>query len=239
MIQPLLRVCNLKIELNHQLILDNISFEIRKNETSAIIGPNGAGKTTLFRALLGLIPYQGEIEWQSGIKIGYVPQKLFIDRDLPLTTKEFFVLKGKEIANHEIETVLLAVGFEKDKPHKRHVEDHILNRKIGVLSGGELQRILIAWALLDHPDVLLFDEPTAGIDLSAETTIYSLLHELQIKKNLTILLISHELQVVYKYATNVICLNKKTVCFGPPKEILGKENLTKLFGGNVSFYQHH
>jgi len=93
--KTILRVSNLKIESDHQLILDNVSFEVKKNEIMAVIGPNGAGKTTLFRALLGLIPYQGKIEWLKGIKIGYVPQKIFIDRELPLTTQEFFILKKK------------------------------------------------------------------------------------------------------------------------------------------------
>lgn len=232
MTQPLLKVSNLKVELNHQVILDKVSFELRKNETLAIIGPNGAGKTTLFKALLGLVPYEGKIEWQKGVKIGYVPQKLYLSSDLPLTVAEFFTLKNKKIALGEIEDALALVGFEKNKPH-------ILNTKIGVLSGGEFQRIIVAWALLGHPDLLLFDEPTAGIDISAETTIYSLLHKLQQKENLTLMLISHELQVVYKYATQVICLNKEEICFGPPKEMLDKDSLMKLFGSDVGFYQHH
>jgi len=235
--KTILRVSNLKIESDHQLILDNISFEVKKNEIMAVIGPNGAGKTTLFRALLGLIPYQGKIEWLKGIKIGYVPQKIFIDRELPLTTQEFFYLKEK--ARKKIDYVISAVGFEKDKPHKGHLKKHILEERLGLLSGGELQRIMIAWALLGNPDVLLFDEPTAGIDISAEETIYSLLHRLQKQKNLTILLISHELQVVYRYATNVLCLNKEKICFGPPSQALDQRSLNKLFGENVGLYHHH
>jgi zinc transport system ATP-binding protein len=235
----LLYVSNLQVKFNHELILEDISFELKRNETLAIIGPNGAGKTTLFRALLGLIPYKGKVEWQKGIKIGYVPQRLSIEHDLPLTTEEFFTLKGKEIKNKEIETVLSIVGFEKDKSYQGHIKDRILNKKIGTLSGGELQRVLVAWALLDHPDVLLFDEPTAGIDISSEVTIYSLLHKLQVKEKLTILLISHELQLVYKYATNVICLNKQKVCYGKPKDVFMNENLIRLFGNDVGFYQHH
>lgn len=235
--KTILRVSNLKIGSNHQLILDNINFEVKKNETMAVIGPNGAGKTTLFRALLGLIPYQGRIEWLKGIKIGYVPQKIFIDRDLPLTTSEFFYLKEKD--KKKIEYVISAVGFEKDKHHKGHLKEHILEEKLGLLSGGELQRVMIAWALLGDPDVLLFDEPTAGIDISAEETIYSLLRRLQEQKNLTILLISHELQVVYRYATNVLCLNKEKICFGPPKQTLDQKSLNKLFGENVGLYHHH
>jgi len=231
--QTLLTVSNLRVKLNEHLILENVSFEVKKEETVAIIGPNGAGKTILFRALLGLIPYEGKITWNPKVKIGYVPQKLSIEPDLPLTTADFFTLKEKN--KKEIESVLDLVGFETNGASKKNV----LKRKLGVLSGGELQRIIIAWALLGHPDVLLFDEPTAGIDVSAEETIYSLLHKLQEKENLTILLISHELQVVYRYATNVVCLNKSKLCFGPPREVLDKESLAKLFGEEVSLYQHH
>ncbi len=228
--KQLLHVDNLQVKLDHHLVLDHVNFEAAKNETLAIIGPNGAGKTTLFRALLGLIPYQGKIEWRAGVKIGYVPQRLLIERDLPLTTAEFFALKGKKVSVSDIKNALSLVGFK---------EDSILDKRLGVLSGGELQRILIAWALVGKPDVLLFDEPTAGIDLSAEETIYSLLHQLQKRENLTILLISHELQVVYRYANKVICLNKKQVCFGTPSQVLDQESLVKLFGGDVSFYRHH
>lgn len=235
--KPLLTVSNLKVEVNKQLILNDINLEAKRNETLAIIGPNGAGKTMLFRALLGLIPYEGEIMWKPGVKIGYVPQRFYIEPDLPLTTAEFFALKE----NHpkEIAATLAAVGFEEDKPHKGHVEEHILKRRLGVLSGGELQRVLIAWALVGHPDILLFDEPTTGVDVSAEETIYGLLHKLQEKEKMAVMLISHDLQVVYRYATKVVCLNKERLCYGPPREVLDKESLARLYGNDVGVYQHH
>ena len=226
--EVLLSVSNLKVAFDHHIILDHVSFDVCRDETLAVIGPNGAGKTVLFKAILGLIAYEGEIKWRPGLKIGYVPQKLFIPKGLPLTTLEFLRLKEKNLK--EIYQALEQVGFEENKPHEGHLRKHILDNKIGVLSGGETQRILIAFALLGHPDVLLFDEPTAGVDLSAEETIYSLLHKLQEKEKLTLLIISHELQIVYKYATNVFCLNKEKVCFGPPREVLDKDVLKKLYG---------
>ncbi len=226
---PLLSVSHLKVRLDSQLILDDISFDVARNKTVAIIGPNGAGKSVLFRALLGLIPFTGEIKWQPGIKIGYVPQKLSIEKDIPLTVGEFLALK--ERAGSEREKILSLVGIDK--------EISFLKKKLGVLSGGQLQRVLIAFALLDSPDVLLFDEPTSGIDISSEETIYSLLHRLQDTQNLTILLISHELQVVYRYADSVLCLNKEKICFGPPEEALDKESLKKVFGQEAGFYHHH
>ena len=232
----LLRVKDLKVKFDHHVALDDISFEVKKGETLAVIGPNGAGKSVLFRALLGLIPYSGKIEWAEDIDVGYVPQRLAIAKDLPLTTEEFFALKEKN--KKEVRNALTAVGFEEDKPHKGHLTHHVLKRKIGVLSGGELQRVLIAFALLGGPEVLLFDEPTSGVDVSSEETIYGLLHKLQEQKGLTMILISHELQVVYKYATTVICLNKEKVCFGPPREVLDRESLEKLYGGEVGYYHH-
>jgi len=203
----LLSVSGLKVKFDHHLILDDISFEVEKNETLAIIGPNGAGKTVLFKALLGLIPFAGEVKWQSGLKIGYVPQKLALPRDLPLTTLEFLRLKENNLA--KIYKILEQVGFQKNKPHEGHLKKHVLETKVSVLSGGEAQRILIAFALLEDPDVLLFDEPTAGVDISAEETIYSLLHKLRQKQSLTMLLISHEPEIVKKYADKVLDLGKQ------------------------------
>lgn len=234
--EPLLKVTDLKVDLNSQNILKNIDFELDENETLAIIGPNGAGKTVLFRALLGLIPSTGTIAWKKDVKIGYVPQRLSIEQDLPLTTAEFFQLKGARGA--AIQEALNWVGFSEDKPHRGHLKEHVLERKMGILSGGELQRVLIAWALLGDPGVLLFDEPTSGVDVGAEETIYSLLKKLQEKKKLAILLISHDLNVVYRFANKVICLNQKMVCFGPPREVLDKESLAKLYGQNIGVYQH-
>lgn len=226
---PLLSVSNLKVEFDNQKVLEDLSFEVKKNQTMAIIGPNGAGKSVLFRALLGIIPYKGEIRWQEGVKIGYVPQRLSLEKEIPLTVGEFLSLKEKQKA--EKTKVLSLVGFGKD--------ESLLKTKLGVLSGGQLQRVLIAFALLGNPDVLLFDEPTSGIDISSEDTIYSLLHKLQEKQKLTLILISHELQVVYRYADSVMCLNKEKVCFGPPEETLDKESLQKLYGQEASFYHHH
>lgn len=223
----LLAVANLKVKFNGRVILNNIDFNVAKNETVAIIGPNGAGKSVLFRAILGLIPYEGKVEWKEGIKIGYVPQKLSVAKDLPLTTSEFLSLKEKD--KEKVLKVIEEVGFGKEG----------LKSRIGVLSGGEFQRILIAFALLGSPDVLLFDEPTSGVDISSEETIYSLLRRLQEKKGLTVILISHELGIIYKYAETVVCLNKERICFGPPREVLDRENLAKLYGEDVRVYKHH
>ncbi|KKS42120.1 MAG: hypothetical protein UV05_C0048G0005 [candidate division CPR1 bacterium GW2011_GWA2_42_17] len=172
MADNILQVSDLSVAKGKRVILENISFEIKAGETLAVIGPNGAGKTTLFRAILGLIPYAGKVVWKKGVKIGYVPQKLFIDADFPLTTLEFLRLKDKN--PDKIKDAMEAVGFSPDK--------NLLNNRLSDLSGGELQRVLIAWSLLGNPQVLLFDEPTAGVDVVGEGTIYSMLEKLRIKK---------------------------------------------------------
>ena len=222
--QNILRVENLSVSLDGFSILEYVSFNVPKGTITAIIGPNGAGKTTLFRALLGLIPYRGELRWQKGIRIGYVPQKFTIDRDMPLTVNDFFELKTRNI--DKVFEALRLVGISQDEHHVRH---HILERRIGVLSGGEFQKVSIAWALIDDPDVLLFDEPTAGIDAGSEETIYTLIRRIRDEKGLTVLFISHELSITYQYADQVVCLNKKMICQGHPKQVLDNKVLQELY----------
>lgn len=227
--EPILKVENLTVVLNKEKILDDLSFEVREGEVLAIIGPNGAGKTTLFKALLGILPHGGAIEWGKGIKIGYVPQRMEIETDLPLTVFEFLKLRGvkdfsEEKAKKIIRTVLLP--------------ETILGFGLGEISVGQRQRVLIAWSLLGNPELLLFDEPTADIDISGQQSIYQLLHHLQDEMRLTIILISHDLNIVYKYAEQVLCLNRKKICFGPPSEVLSPEQMQALYGGHHAFYHH-
>jgi|SRR3989344_5344249 len=209
----ILEVQNLKVEADGRAIIENVSFSVRKGEVLAIVGPNGAGKSTLFRALLGLMPYTGTVAWAPDIKIGYVPQKLALERDLPLTVREFLQLKSKNL-----KSVMADAG----------IHEHILDHSLGVISGGELQRVLIAWALLGNPNVLLFDEPTAGIDVSGEETVYTLLKKLHDSHELTVLLISHDMNVVSQYTNNVLCLDRQMVCFGETQSTMHSQK----------FFQH-
>lgn len=234
--ETVLNIQGLSVSFSENKVIDNLSFSIQKADIIAVVGPNGAGKSVLFRALLGLIPYLGEINWKSGLKISYVPQRFNIEKDFPLTVKEFLRLKSKNYGN--ILFALESVGLKTKNDNLHHVEHHFLNQRIGWLSGGQLQRVLIAWAILDKPDVLLFDEPTSGIDVGGEETIYNLLKKLNDEIELTILIISHDLNIVYKYANAVLCLNKEKLCFGPPNEVLDPQSLAKLYGGETGFYQH-
>lgn len=222
----ILKVKNLSVRLDGHNVIENLSFQVKSGDAITILGPNGAGKTVLLRTLLGLLPHEGAIEWESDIKLGYVPQRLPFIKDIPLSVNDFFKLKKS--SERETKEILDSVGFRED----------LTKKKIGDLSSGQFQRVLIAWALIKNPQVLLFDEPTTGIDISGEETVYSLLARLKQERNLTMLLITHDLSVVYKFSTDVICLNKHLVCYGPPQKVLTLENLRQLFGEEVKFYQH-
>ena len=229
----ILEVKDVSVSFDNQEVLKVLSFSVNEGEVLAIIGPNGAGKTVLFRALMGLVPYDGEIKWARDIRLGYVPQKLPENIRLPLTVREFFVLKSKNLCLKDKQIIqsstheLKSVGLGED----------ILDHQLSYLSHGQLQRVLIAWAILGHPNVLLFDEPTAGIDIAGEDTVYNLLHKLHDERGLTILLISHDLHIVYQYAKSVLCLNKQQLCFGEPRKTLTSEQIAKLYGESA-FYHH-
>ncbi len=223
----ILKVRNLNIELAGEKIIENLDFEVKEKETLVVLGPNGAGKTVLFRTLLGFLPFKGEIQWQRGLKISYVPTGLSLAKDIPLTIKEFFDLK--EIPQKEAIKALGTVGM---------AGSDILEKRTAFLSSGQFQRLLVAWGLAGNPQVLLFDEPTAGVDIKGQESIYLLLDKLRNERKLTILLVTHDLSIVYKLADNVICLNKRALCQGPALEVLTPQHLSQLYGGEVKFYQH-
>lgn len=223
----ILEVKNLNISFKEDKVIDNLNFNLKEKENLVVVGPNGAGKTVLLKALLGIVPFGGEIKWKKDVKIGYVPQKFLTDKTIPLTVEEFFKFRCAD--NEKISNALQSVGIK---------DLSILKKKIGIISSGQLQRILIAWGLIDNPDVLLFDEPTAGIDIEGEETIYNLLAQIEKERDLTIVLITHDLNVVYKFADSVLCLNKKTICYGTPQEALSPDSLNRLYGGEIKFYPH-
>lgn len=231
--QKLLTVQDLAVSFGDFGVFQGVSFDIHRGEALAIVGPNGAGKTVLLRALLGFLPYRGKVTWEPNIKRAYVPQKLLVDTQFPISVKDFF--NFKTVSRESIIEALNSVGITGDH---QHLEKHVLGKPLGALSGGQFQRVMIAWAIVDQPDILLFDEPTSGIDIGGEETIYNLLHRLQTKNHLAIILISHDLNIVYKYANKVMCINKEMVCFGEPHSVLDPESLSKLYGGEAKFYHH-
>jgi len=229
----ILDVRDCAVVLDGQTLLSGVSFEVRKGEALAIIGPNGAGKTLLFKALLGLVPFRGTIAWQPGLRIGYVPQKFPVDKTVPLTVREFFLLKARRFWFPD-QTFLKHLSHELSLVG---LSQEVLERPVAELSGGQLQRLLIGWVMLDHPEVMLFDEPTAGIDVGFQETVYHLLQRLQKERNTTVLLISHEVNIVYRYADQVLCLNRTMLCHGNPHEVLHPQDLATLFGEG-GLYEH-
>ena len=228
----ILEIRNLTVRYNDHVILNELNFWVNSGEIVAIIGPNGSGKTTLLKAILGLIPCQGEIKVLGGPvrrvldDIGYVPQRLDFDRTFPLTVNEF--LNFIKVKNRPWrEEVLRESGV-----------DAFTDKRIGELSGGQLQRLLIAKALLKEPKLLMLDEATSGVDMAAEMTFFELIEHLNKTHNVTIMLISHEVQMVYKFATQILCLNKDLVCNGRPKEAITQEVLERLYGKNIEFKAH-
>jgi zinc transport system ATP-binding protein len=225
-----LEVEGLSVGFGRTEVLRDLSFTVPEGSALAVIGPNGAGKTVLFRALIGALPHGGVVRWAPGTRIGYVPQKLDIERDLPVTGRDLLRAKAAVLgasgsdAARALELVSLSPGAA-DQP-------------IGAFSGGQFQRLLLAFALMGKPTVLLFDEPTSGVDEPGEERLYEMIHRLQETERLTLLLISHELSVVYRYATNVLCLSREHPCFGPPEEILTPERIEQVYGTPLKYHHH-
>jgi zinc transport system ATP-binding protein len=220
----ILSVSNLTVKISNKLIINNLNFKIKRGITIAVVGPNAAGKTTLIRALLNLVPYSGKIEWNGKVKIGYVPQVLSI-RDIPISVREFLSFKNE--SELEIKAALTSVGL---------VSEVVVKKGLATLSGGQVRRVLIAWAIVDNPDILLFDEPTSGVDLDSEEAIYGMLRSLTVKNGITLLLISHDLHIVREYSDYALALNKCLVFFGESKEVMNPETQKLIYGEPICKY---
>lgn len=229
MSENILEVKKLNITLGDNEIIKDLALHIDAGDFLTILGPNGSGKTVLVKTLLGLIPETGgSIVWSKKAKLGYVPQGLTQSsvQGLPLSVREFFDLK--KVKPEDIKHVLKSVGLKQE----------ICSKKFGELSGGQFQRILLAWVLSTNPNVLILDEPTTGVDVGGEGTIYELLSKLKVENNLTIVMISHDLDIVHKYSSHVLCLSHSHSNFGIPQEVMTKKNLEKLYGSEMKTIEH-
>jgi len=227
-VKPVLKVQNLSVSFEENNIISNLSFSVKKKDVLVVLGPNGAGKTTLLRAILGLLKHSGTVEWSTK-NISYLPPQEFLQRKNlpPLSVEDFFKFKTKN--REEIHKIFYEVGLSPD----------LLSRQFGVLSTGQFQRMSIAWSLINNPEVLIFDEPTSGIDIGGEETIYTLLHKFWEQRNLTIILVTHDLNIVWEHANQVLCLNKQKMCLGEPNMVLTPEKLKQLYGTGLKYYEHH
>lgn len=215
----ILRVKNLSVRLQNQIILDNISFSVGRGTTLAVVGPNGAGKTILFKALLNLVSHEGTIEWKEKVRIGYVPQNIAVD-DIPISVREFISFRNGE----DVQKYLTPVKLN---------DNATAGKSLGILSGGQLRRVLIAWALVDKPNILLFDEPTTGVDIDSEEPIFRMLSELREQHKITILLITHDIHIIREYSDQLLALNKCVTFFGKSKEIMDIEVQKTIYGEPV------
>jgi zinc transport system ATP-binding protein len=227
---PALEVEHLGVRLRGTEVVHDVSFTVAQGSALAVIGPNGSGKTVLFRALVGAIPHTGVVRWAPGTRIGYVPQKLDLERDLPITGRDLLRARARlgRATPRDIERALERVGLRGE----------VLGKLIGTLSGGQFQRLLIAFALLGEPTILLLDEPTAGVDEPGQERLNETVRRLQAEQGVTVLLISHDLSVVFRYATNVLCLSGERTCFGVPRQVLTPEILSDVYGAPVGFHVH-
>lgn len=240
---PILQVKDLTVTLGGHTIIDNISFSVDEGTTCAIIGPNGAGKSVLIKAILRLLPKEkGEVTIfdtphekyrKVAHQISYIPQTTDFDRNFPLTVHGLFALKSKRPFGLSATDEARAQALLKLVDMQPH-----LHKKLGDLSGGQLQRVLLAYSLMDKPRLLILDEPSAGIDTKGQETMYALLHRIKEAEKLTMILISHELDVVMQYADQVLCLNKELLCAGLPNEVLTADILKEMYGMPVRHFHH-
>jgi zinc transport system ATP-binding protein len=246
MTPPLVTIRDLRVALGGRAILHELDAELTRGRVTALIGLNGSGKTTLLRALLKEVPYAGDVQFHCGHDhsshrpehIGYVPQKLHIDTSLPLTVRDlfgvalqrrplFFGISGR--LERRMKAMLAGVG----------APESLLDGPMEKISGGEQQRVLLALALEPNPELLLLDEPAAGIDFQDQLKFYDLIARLNQERGVTVLLVSHDLSVVSHHAHHVLCLKDGRVeCQGAPTDILGSDMLGQIFGSDRGVYLH-
>jgi zinc transport system ATP-binding protein len=236
-VKPLVSLRDVRVELGGKPILRGLTAGIGRGQTTALVGLNGSGKTTLLRALVNEYPHTGTIQFHCGHDhsqpypeaIGYVPQRLTLDARLPLTVADFLALT--------LSSRPLFFGISKRTREKsmamleRVGVPEVYNVPVEGLSGGQLQRVLLALALEPHPELLLLDEPAAGIDFRDQAKFYELIAGINRDTGVTVLLVSHDLNMVREFAHDVLCLRGGAIqCQGPPAEVLTPINLSLVFG---------
>ena len=227
----LIQTNGLSVTLGTRQVLRGVNFSIKPGEIVTVVGPNGSGKSTLLRALIGAVPLgAGQITRKTGLRIGYVPQGLAIEPSLPMSVMRFLGLPGP-VPSTERRAVLTEAGIEA-----------LENRQISALSGGQLQRVLLARALLGSPQLLLLDEPATGLDQPGQAELYRQIEDLRGKMGCAVLMVSHELHVVMSASDRVICLNGHVCCEGHPEQVARAEEYRALFGtgtgGALALYRH-
>lgn len=239
-------VKDLRVSFNGNTVLRGVNLEIPAGQLVALIGPNGSGKTTLLRCLLGLQKYSagrirlfGQDNLRDALKrVGYVPQKLVLEKSFILSVREFLSLRLRQTRHWFWQSHQKTDALLREAMAEIGVEG-LLDRPIAQLSGGQLQRVLIAFSLLEKPELLLLDEPTAGVDTPGEATFYDTIAKIHRDRGLTVVLVSHDLSMVYRHASWVYALNGVVCCEGAPEDVMNAESLKQAYGIHVSPYHHH
>ncbi|WP_159567580.1 zinc ABC transporter ATP-binding protein ZnuC [Budvicia diplopodorum] len=228
----LLSLEHISVVFGSRKVLSNVSLTLNAGQILTVIGPNGAGKSTLVRVVLGLVtPSAGKMNYPAGLRIGYVPQKLHLDPTLPLTVDRFMRLRpGVKKAD-----IIPALNRVQAK--------HLLNMPMQKLSGGETQRVLLARALLNRPQLLVLDEPTQGVDINGQLALYDLIEKLRSELNCGVLMVSHDLHLVMAKTDEVLCLNQHICCSGAPEAVSEHPEFIAMFGQRgaqkLAVYHHH
>jgi len=228
---PLVTLDNISVTFAQRTVLAGISLTLQPGKILTLLGPNGAGKSTLVRTVLGLLtPDRGSVQRAPGLRIGYVPQKLHIDPTLPVTVERFMRLtRGSKRAD-----ILPAL--------KRVQAGHLLQAPLQKLSGGETQRVLLARALLNQPQLLVLDEPTQGVDVNGQVALYDLIDQLRRELNCGVLMVSHDLHLVMAKTDEVLCLNHHICCSGTPEAVSQHPEFIAMFGPRgaqqLAIYRH-
>ena len=226
----LLRCEGVGLSLHGRRILDAVNLSVSRSELVSLIGPNGAGKSSLVRILLGLLaPDMGQVVWPKKVRLGYMPQRLHIDPVLPLSVRRFMTL-AQRCKPAQLLRALDEVGAEK-----------LIDSPLQALSGGEIQRVLLARALLRNPEILILDEPVQGVDINGQEEMYRLINQIRDQYHCGILMVSHDLHMVMSATDKVICLNQHICCSGHPATVQNDPNFKALFGRTpvLTQYNHH
>jgi len=224
---------NISIKFDGRTLLANINMDVHVGEIVTLIGPNGSGKSTLIRALLGLqLPTSGKVQKHHTLRIGYMPQKLHIDPTLPLTVTHFLSLV-RGVDKKQIPTVLERLSIER-----------LAKKQVHTLSGGETQRVLLARALLNRPNLLVLDEPVQGVDVNGQVELYNLIAAIRDELNCGVLMVSHDLHLVMAKTDTVVCVNQHVCCSGSPQQVTQHPEYQALFGvpgaeNSLAIYSHH
>lgn len=228
--KTLIKLENASVQKNKKMLVKDISLTVKQGEIVTLIGPNGSGKTTTAKMALGIYKNLNGSVYRFTDQIGYVPQKVVIDWTLPIRVNDFMQLTSK-LNNNQMDEALNFTGV-----------NHLKNKNINELSGGEFQRVLIARAIAKKPELLVLDEPVQGVDFKGEISLYELIRSISEKTNCGILLISHDLHVVMSATDYVVCLNGHICCSGTPKKVANSNQYRELFGDRastmLSIYEH-